>query len=152
MNGESKPFQRLCRWCGDPFTAKRESDNHCCLECSEELHQHLEELTLVKWEFNSLQEEVEVLHEELGRIYLRGDKQVRKLQRLGAQWQRLTSEEDRAKIEKRERLTARALERLNIQWERRSKNAVPHEMRLAELERAVRDLKKMVGDDSPVGD
>ena len=152
MNGESKPFQRCCAWCGDLFTAKRPSDEICCLGCSEELHQATEELHLRKAEFRAVREEVEVLHEKLCRVHLRVERQVKKLQRLGAQWRQAESVEDKEKVEKRERLTARTLERLNHLSDRRNKEAIPKERRLEKIEREVNNLKNIIGDDSSLDD
>ena len=152
MGGESRPFQRCCAWCGDLFMAKRPSDESCCLGCSEELHQATEELHLRKAEFRSVREEVEVLHEELCRVHLRVERQVKKLRRLGAQWRHAESVEDKETVEKRERLTARTLERLNELCERRNKEAIPKERRLAKIEQDLATLKMIIGDDSSLDD
>jgi chromosome segregation ATPase len=152
MNGNSKPFQRACAWCGEAFTTRRETDNSCSLGCSEELHQATEELHLAKAEFRSVRDQVEVLHEKLCRVHLRVERQVNKLQRLGVQWQKAENDEDKDEIEKRERLTAKTLERLNDLLDRRNNEAIPKERRLAKIEHDLNNLKNIVGDDSSLDD
>ena len=132
--------------------AKRPSDESCCLGCSEELHQATEELHLRKAEFRSVREEVEVLHEELCRVHLRVERQVQKLQRLGVYWRQAENDEDKGKVEKRERLTAKVLERLNDLCERRNKQAIPKERRLAKIEDDLNTLKMIIGDTTSLDD
>jgi hypothetical protein len=152
MNGERKPVQRACAWCGDLFTAKRASDESCSLGCSEELYQATEELQLRKAEFRSVREEVEVLHEKLCRIHVRVERQVKKLHRLGVSWRQAENDEEKDKVEKRERITARALERLNDLLERRNEEAIPKERRLEKIENDLNNLKMIIGDDSSLDD
>lgn len=152
MSGNSKPFQRECAWCGDLFTARRETDNSCCLECSEQLSQAAEDLRIKKAEFRSVREEVEVLHERLCMVHLRVERQVKKLKRLGVKWRQAESDANKDEIEKRERLRARTLERLNVLLERVFKESTPKERRLESIERELTVLKKMIGDDSSLLD
>jgi hypothetical protein len=152
MNGDSEPFQRACAWCGDLFTARRESDESCCLGCAEELYQATEELQIKKAEFRTVREEVEVLHEKLCCVHLRVERQVKKLQRLGVKWRKAENDEEKDEVEKQERLTARTLERLNDLLDRRNREAIPKERRLAKIENDLTQLKQIIGDQLSLDD
>ncbi len=147
MNGQSKPFQRCCAWCGDLFKAKS-SENFCCLGCSQELYQATQELYFKQVEFREVRDKVSVLHERLCRIHLRVERQVKKLRRLGVRWREAENDEGKSKVEKRERRTARMLRRLNNLCEKRNKEAIPFERELAVIEAEINRLQKIVGDNS----
>jgi len=139
-------FQRACCWCGEAFLARNKSDICCSLGCSEEVYQHVHELHVKQHEFQSLSEKVEVLHEGIYRIHRRIERQVQKLQRLGAQWRATQGEADRENIERREKVVFKVLARLNSDCEARDKEAIPEERRLYRLEKDVANLKKIVGE------
>jgi 16S rRNA G527 N7-methylase RsmG len=80
------------------------------------------------------------------------ERQVKKLHRLGVSWRQAENDEEKDKVEKRERITARALERLNDLLERRNEEAIPKERRLEKIENDLNNLKMIIGDDSSLGD
>lgn len=140
------PFSRACRWCGDSFMTRHASDTCCSLGCTEEVYQHLNELSLIQDEFRSLAEKVEVLHEKIYRIHRRIERQVSKLQRLGTQWAATTDGEELFAIEGQEKKISRVLHRLNEECHKRDLEAIPAERHLFTLERSVAKLKRLVGE------
>lgn len=140
------PFHRACCWCGDAFLARSASDICCSLGCSEEVYQHVHELQLKQHEFQSLSEEVEVQHEGIYRVHRRIERQVEKLQLLGAQWRATQDEHERARLERRERIVSKVLARLNSDCEARDAKVKPDERRLYSLEKDVANLKRIVGE------
>lgn len=140
------PFQRACCWCGDAFLARNKSDICCSLGCSEEVYQHVHELQLKQFEFQSLSEKVEVLHEGIYRVHRRIERQVKRLQRLGVQWSAIQGEAAREIVERRERVVSKVLARLNSDCDARDKEVIPEERRLYLLEKDVANLKKIVGE------
>jgi hypothetical protein len=146
MNGESKPFQRNCDWCGDRFSGSRASDRTCCPGCSEELYQAKLELQHVKAEFRSAKEKKEVLHERLALLQMRIDPKVAKLRSLGVLWRTALSDEERAKVEERERRVGQSLIPLNLKSHRCDKVALRAERRLKVIEDTLAVLEAIVGD------
>lgn len=146
MDRRNSPFQRTCRWCGDAFLARQTSDTCCSLGCSEEIFQHAHELSLVQHEFSTLNEKVEELHERIYRIHRRIERQVMKLQKLGAQWASTPDGDELFAIERREKRISLILNRLNNECYKRDLQAIPAERKLFHLERAVEDLRRLIGD------
>lgn len=140
------PFRRACSMCGDTFLAKSKSDIGCCVECTEEIHQHKLELRQKQDEFQSLSERVDVMHEKLTRLWHRIDGRVGRLKQLGARWTAATKVSEREVIERRERNVSKVLARLNDKCDACNEATKPHELRLSTLEKDVENLKKIVGE------
>jgi hypothetical protein len=146
MERRNRPFKQACKWCGNEFSARDGSDSYCSPGCAEEFFQRRVELTLVQDQFRSLNEKVDALHERIFRIHRRIERQVAKLQKLGARWASTTDGDKLFDIERQEKKTSLILGRLNDECFKRDEQAKPGERALFRLERAVNRLRKLVGD------
>jgi len=144
MTSALGPFRRVCASCRAQFLG-RSSDNLCSLECIDETHQ---ELIARQWEFKTLNEEVEVLHEKLFRVQRRIESRLKQLRSLGNRWSLALRAGELARIREirwKEDTTSAALGRLNRILRKVDREALPAERRLFKLGQVIRKIKKLLG-------
>lgn len=144
MKSALGPFRRVCASCRAQFLG-RMSDNLCSLECIDETHQ---ELMARRWEFGTLNEKVEVLHEKIFRVQTRIESKLKQLRSLGNRWSLALSAGEVAMIREirwREDKTSAELGRLNRILRKFDREALPADRRLFRLAQVIRKLKKLLG-------